>query len=155
MSDENSSETDKERVDRELIELLNGLRVLLPGVQVLFAFLLSVPFANGFTSTTDFQRDLFFVTLITAAAATVLLAAPAAQHRMLFRSGAKEKLLKRANAYAVAGSLALGAAACSGVLLITDFVFDRWLAFVTAALVAVMTGWAWFVQPLRHRARHE
>ncbi len=152
MSDENSSETDKERVDRELIELLNGLRVLLPGVQVLFAFLLSVPFANGFPTTTDFQRDLFYVTLVAAALATALLAAPAAQHRMLFRSGAKEKLLKRANAYAVGGSLCLGAAVSTGVLLITDVVFDRWLAFLTAALVAAVTGWAWFLQPLRHRA---
>ena len=151
MSDQNSSETEKERADRELIELLNGLRVLLPGVQVLFAFLLSVPFASGFPSTTDFQRDLFFVTLVAAAIATVLLAAPAAQHRMLFRSGAKDKLLKRSNGYAVAGSLALGTAVSTGVLLITDVVFDRWLAFVTAAVVAAVTGWAWFLQPLRHR----
>src|SRR3712207_6654331 len=78
-------ETRKERIDRELMELLNELRVALPGVQFLFAFLLVVPFQQRGAELTDFQRDVYFVTLVAAAVATGLLIAPAAQHRVLFR----------------------------------------------------------------------
>ena len=103
-----SGESHKERVDRELIELLNELRVALPGVQFLFAFLLIVPFQQTRDQLTDFQRDLYFVALLAAAVATVLLIAPAAQHRVLFRQKDKEKLLRRSNVYAVAGLIVLG-----------------------------------------------
>src|SRR5688572_7903121 len=97
---ESSAESRKERVDRELIELLNELRVALPGVQFLFAFLLIVPFQQTREQLTDFQRDVYFVSLLAAAVATVLLIAPAAQHRILFRQKDKEKLLRRSNWYA-------------------------------------------------------
>ena len=98
-----TGESDKERIDRELIELLNGLRVILPGVQVLFAFLLAVPFASRFAEADAFQRDVLLVTAVAAAVSTVLLIAPAAQHRVLFRAQAKEELLRRANRFALAG----------------------------------------------------
>src|SRR3954471_7210178 len=88
-------ETRKERIDRELIELLNELRVALPGVQFLFAFLLIVPFQQTINKVTDFQRGIYFVALAAAAVATTLLIAPAAQHRVLFRQYDKENLLKR------------------------------------------------------------
>ena len=86
-------ETHSQRVNRELIELLNELRVALPGVQVLFAFLLAVPFAQGFAQTNDFQRDLFFGTLLATAISTALLIAPSAYHRMNFRERDKERML--------------------------------------------------------------
>jgi hypothetical protein len=79
------AESEKERVDRELIELLNELRVALPGVQVLFAFLLTIPFARGFPGTTRAERDVYFVALVSAVVSTVLLMAPSAYHRILFR----------------------------------------------------------------------
>src|SRR3712207_1935931 len=88
-------ESHKERVDRELLELLNELRVALPGVQFLLAFLLIVPFQETIDRITDFQRDVYFVALAAAAIATALLIAPAAQHRVLFRQAEKEALLHR------------------------------------------------------------
>src|SRR4051794_39707081 len=90
-SDENRSQ----RINRELMELLNELRVGLPGVQFLFAFLLVVPFQQRGGQTTEFQKDVYFVTLVAAAVATALLIAPAAQHRVLFRQHDKERLLRR------------------------------------------------------------
>src|SRR5437764_5244862 len=90
-------ETRHERIDRELIELLNELRVALPGVQVLFAFLLTVPFTQRFGHTTAIERDIYFVTLILAALSCVLLIAPSSQHRLLFRKRDKEALLLRSN----------------------------------------------------------
>src|SRR5918997_594904 len=113
-------ETHKERVDRELIELLNELRVALPGVQFLLAFLLIVPFQETIDRTTDFQRDVYFVALAAAAVATALLIAPAAQHRVLFRQHDKESLLHRSSRSAYAGLLVLMIAIVTAVLLVTD-----------------------------------
>jgi hypothetical protein len=95
-------------LDRELIELLNELRVALPGVQVLFAFLLAVPFANGWERVTDLQRDVFFVAFLATAAASILLIAPSAHHRLRWREGDKEQMLRRAGLTAalVAGGFA-------------------------------------------------
>src|SRR5918999_1558817 len=92
-----SEETHSQRVNRELIELLNELRVALPGVQVLFAFLLAVPFAQGWAQTNDFQRDLFFGILLATAISTALLIAPSAYHRMNFRARDKERMLLTSN----------------------------------------------------------
>jgi len=95
------------RLDRELIELLNELRVALPGVQVLFGFLLTVPFSQGWSKVTDTERLVFFGTFLSTALATALLIAPSAQHRILWRAGDKEALLKRANALAILGTMFL------------------------------------------------
>src|SRR6185312_15038118 len=110
----------KDELNRELIELLNELRVALPGVQVLFAFLLTVPFANGWTRTTDLQRDLYFVTLLLTALATIFLIAPSAYHRIRFRSHDKLALIVYANRFVVAGLVLLALAmSCAGTL-VTD-----------------------------------
>src|SRR5215208_6031796 len=105
-----AGETRKERVDRELIELLNKLRVALPGVQFLFAFLLIVPFQQTVDRITDFQRTVYFVSLLSAAVASALLIAPAAQHRVRFRQKEKEALLRRSSRSAFAGLLVLALA---------------------------------------------
>src|SRR5918997_1649284 len=105
--DLNPDEGDKERVDRELIELLNELRVALPGVQVLFAFLLVVPFSQRFDVLSASDRRVFFAPLLGPAAASAFLIAPSAHHRIRFRSGNKERMLKVANGLAVAGMVAL------------------------------------------------
>ena len=152
---ESSPESRKERVDRELIELLNELRVALPGVQFLFAFLLIVPFQQTRDQLTDFQRDLYFVALLAAAVATVLLIAPAAQHRIMFRQKDKEKLLRRSNQYAVAGLMVLGLAICAAILLVVDVLFSLRLAWVAAGAVAVMLAITWVAIPFWRRSRTE
>ena len=152
---DSSGETHKERVDRELIELLNELRVALPGVQFLFAFLLIVPFQQTRDSLTDFQRDLYFVALIAAAVATVLLIAPAAQHRILFRQKDKDKLLRRSNIYAIAGLIVLGVAICAAILLVVDVLFSLPLAWIASGAIAVMLAIAWVAIPFWRRSRTE
>ena len=148
-------ETHKERIDRELIELLNELRVALPGVQFLFAFLLVVPFSRGVDRMTDFQRDVYLVALVAAAIATVLLIAPAAQHRVLFRQRDKEALLRRSNRSAFAGLVVLALAVCSALLLVVDVLFDRTLAWTVSLTVAAVLTWWWLAVPLWFRSRGE
>jgi len=140
-------ETHKERVDREMLELLNELRVALPGVQFLLAFLLIVPFQQTIDRTTDFQRDVYLVALAAAAVATALLIAPAAQHRVLFRQHDKEALLHRSSRSAFAGLLALAVAMTSAVLLVLDVLFSRTLAVTSAGVLAALLAWWWVAVP--------
>jgi hypothetical protein len=144
-----------ERANRELMELLNELRVALPGVQFLFAFLLVVPFQQRGAELTDFQRDVYFATLLAAAVATGLLIAPAAQHRVLFRQHDKEALLRRSNRSATLGLTVLALAIVGAVLLVTDVLFDLTLAWVTAAIVGVLLAWWWIAVPFWKRTRNE
>jgi hypothetical protein len=146
-------ESHAERIDRELMELLNELRVALPGVQFLFAFLLVVPFQQGGSRMTDFQRDVYFVTLMAAVVATALLIAPAAQHRALFRQHDKEGLLRRSNRNAFLGLTVLALALVSAVLLVTDVLFSLPQAVIAAAVVAVLVGWMWIGSPIVQRMR--
>src|SRR3954462_5074719 len=148
-------ETRKERIDRELIELLNELRVALPGVQFLFAFLLVVPFQQKGSQITEFQRGIYFVALAAAALATALLIAPAAQDRILLRQSDKEALLRRSNRSGLAGLLALGVAICAALFLVVDVVFTRPLAWVTAGALALLLVWWWLAVPLSQRARNQ
>jgi hypothetical protein len=141
----------KQRVNRELSELLNELRVALPGVQVLFAFLLSVPFQQRFSAVTTFQRDVYYATLLMAALSIVLLIAPAAQHRVLFRMADKEPMLFRSNKYATTGLLCLGAALTAAILLVTSYLFDSALAVITASVATVLILVFWVVVPLLRR----
>jgi hypothetical protein len=150
--DDSPGESHKERVDRELLELLNELRVALPGVQFLFAFLLVVPFQQRGADLTEFQRDVYFITLLAAAVATGLLIAPAAQHRVLFRQQDKEALLRRSNKSAFAGLVVLAIAIVAAVLLVTDVVFDLTQAWITAGAVALLLVWWWIAVPLWKRA---
>ncbi|WP_406284029.1 DUF6328 family protein [Embleya sp. NBC_00896] len=146
-------ETPKERLDRELNELLQGLRVAIPGVQFMFAFLLTVPFASGFARVTEFQRDVFLVALISTLLSSVCFIAPAVQHRMLFRSGAKDVLLRRSNRYGIAGSITLAVAMTSAVLLVVDYLFGRTWALSIALPLAALITWVWLLQPLITRKR--
>jgi hypothetical protein len=144
-------EGEKERRDRELIELLNELRVVLPGVQVLFAFLLTVPFSNGYSKMTVLQRDMYFVTFLATALATILLIAPSTYHRLLFRRGDKERMLYTSNRMTIAGTVFLAVAIASAVFVITDVLFGvAWAASVAAA-AALTLAWFWYVLPLRRR----
>lgn len=146
-------ETRKERIDRELIELLNELRVALPGVQFLFAFLLIVPFQQTARNLTTFQLDVYFVALLASAVASGLLIAPAAQHRVLFRAHEKEKLLARSHRSAFAGLVVLAVAICSALLLVVDVLFSRTQAWLTAGGVGLLLAWWWIAVPFWHRAR--
>jgi hypothetical protein len=149
----NESESNKERVDRELIELLNELRVALPGVQVLFAFLLTVPFAQGFTSTTQFERDLFFGILCTTAISAALLISPSAWHRIHFRQSDKEHLLKISNSLTIVGLAFLATSMTGAVTLIANVVFNEtWLTVTSAVVAVVIFGTLWAILPLMRRA---
>jgi hypothetical protein len=143
----------REDLNRELIELLNELRVALPGVQVLFAFLLAVPFAAGWKRVTDFQRDVFFVAFLCTAAATALLIAPSAYHRLRWREHDKEHMLELSNRLAIAGMAMLAFAISASVFLITDILFDLWEAVLVATLVTGGFAWLWYGLPLWRRAR--
>jgi hypothetical protein len=147
------AETSKERIDRELLELLNELRVALPGVQVLFAFLLTVPFTQRWTTVTTFQRDVYFITLLCSALSSALLIAPSAQHRLLFRQREKEKLLFVANWLTLVGLGFLALAIIGVVLLITDVLFDATMtAVVTIASAVPFLVW-WYAYPFARRLR--
>jgi hypothetical protein len=146
-------ESPKERVDRELIELLNGLRLILPGVQVLLAFLLTVPFSSGFPKATGTERALYFVTVLLTVGAVAALTAPAAYHRIRFREGDKERMLFTSNGFAIAG-LALLALAMTGVVfLITDVLFGTPVAIPVGVVVLAILGGAWFAVPLSRKVR--
>ena len=148
-----ADESEKERVDRELIELLNELRVALPGVQVLFGFLLIVPFSNGWKHTTDFQRDVYVFAVLATALSTLLLIAPSAHHRLEFRAGDKQYLLKLANQLAIAGVAVLALAMSAAIFLVVDVVLQRnWATAVAAVTVAAFTV-AWFGIPIWRRWR--
>jgi hypothetical protein len=152
---EADGETRQERVNRELIELLNELRVALPGVQFLFAFLLIVPFQQTVDRITEFQGDVYFVALVSAAVATALLIAPAAQHRVLFRQQDKEALLRRGSRSAFLGLVVLALAICSALLLVVDVLFSRTQAWVTSGAVGGLLLLWWVLVPFWHRSRND
>jgi hypothetical protein len=152
-------ESAEQRHNRELIELLNELRVALPGVQVLFAFLLAVPFANGFPKLSPTGRDVFFAAFIATALSTVLLIAPSSYHRLRWRQHDKERMLVISNALTIAGLLCLAVAITCTVFVITDFLFHTaWAATFTAFIGALFVV-LWYGLPLaaairdRQRAR--
>ena len=142
-----------ERLDRELIELLNELRVALPGVQVLFGFLLTVPFSQGWSEVTESERRVFFVTFISTAIATALLIAPSAQHRILWRAQDKEALLRRANILALSGTFFLAVAVTGAVWVVTDLIYREAPTALVTAGIAGLFAWIWFAAPLIRRAR--
>lgn len=146
-----AEESKKERIDRELIELLNELRVALPGVQVLFAFLLIVPFSNGYARMTAGQKDILFAVFVSTALATAFLIAPSANHRILFRQQDKERLLVRSNRQAIAGLCFLALSVIGVIALITDVIFDSVTATLTAAGIAIVIVILWFAFPIYRR----
>jgi len=150
MNDERPSqdETPKERADRELIELLNELRVVLPGITVLLGFLLAVPFAKGWTRVTEFQRDVFVVAFLSTAVAIALLAAPSSYHRLRFRHGNKEHLVKIGNRLAIAGIAAAAVSLLAVVVLVMDYVVSRGAAIAAAASLFAVVALLWYGLPL-------
>ena len=150
-SSSGGEESHSERVNRELIELLNELRVALPGVQVLFAFLLAVPFAQGFTQTSDFQRDLYFGTLLATAISSALLIAPSAYHRINFRERDKERMLLTSNAFTIIGLVFLALAIVGAVALIADFVYGPAVPVISALAGVALFAALWFIVPVVRR----
>jgi amino acid transporter len=150
MDDERSpqEETPKERADRELIELLNELRVVLPGITVLLGFLLAVPFAKGWARVTDFQRDVFVVAFLSTAVSVALLAAPSSYHRLRFRHGNKERMVKIGNGLAIAGIAAAAVSLLAVVVLVMDYVVSRGAAIAAAASFFVVVAVLWYGLPL-------
>lgn len=142
----------KERVDRELNEMLEEVRVAIPGAEVLFAFLLGVAFTSRFEEATDLQRDVYFTTLLLTAGATALLIAPTAYHRLDFRDGDKERLLFAGTHMAIAALAMLLCAICGVVFLVADVLYGTAPAAVAAGLVAAWFGVFWFVLPLASRS---
>lgn len=148
-------ETEEERLDRNLSELLQELRIALPGVQVLFAFLLAVPFQQNFTKISEFEKRVYFATLLLTALSAALLIAPTAYHRLTFRYQQKHRLVFVSNRLAIAGLLTLALAMTCAVMLITDVLFGTVTTIVTVAFVVAMFGLLWVALPLRRRLRYQ
>jgi hypothetical protein len=146
-------ETEEERADRNLSDLLQELRVALPGVQVLFAFLLTVPFTQRFSDLSDFEEKLYFGVLISVALATVMLAAPTAGHRILFRRQQKEFIVTLSNTLALIGLSLLAVAMCGAIALISDFIFGTTTAVITTVVMASAFAGFWFLGPIRRRQK--
>ncbi len=144
-------ETEAERLDRNTAELVSELRVAATGVQVLFAFLLIVPFNNRWTKVTAFERHVYYVTLLAVAVAAVLLIAPSVQHRILFRYGQKAYIVKLGNRLAIIASGFMAVGITGIVVLISDFLFGHLAAGVGGVCAAVFTTWLWFAIPLAKR----
>ena len=148
-----SEETKDERLNRELIELLNELRVALPGVQMLFGFLLAVPFTNRFPTITETQRHVYYFTFLGTAAATIFLIAPTAYHRLRFRQHDKEQLLQTATRLTIAGTACLAAALSGAVYLVSDLLFHTAATALAAAAAVGLLLWLWYGLPLLRRLR--
>jgi Family of unknown function (DUF6328) len=146
-------ESEDERLDRNLAELLGELRVALPGVQVLFAFLLTVPFSQRFNSVTPVQETVYFGTLMCTAVACALLIAPSVHHRVLFRLQEKEHIVKFSNSLTIAGLAFLAVAMTGVVMLITDVLFGPAATAGTTAGIALLFVVLWYLLPLRRRAK--
>lgn len=134
-----------------MIELLNELRVAMPGVQILFGFLLTVPFAARFDRVTTFQRDVYFATVLLAALCTACLIAPSAAHRLLFHQHERPWLIEHANRMLIAGLGFLGLALVGAILLVTDFLFDGAVVVLAPAGLALVLAVLWFARPLSRR----
>ena len=147
-------ETEEERLDRNLGELLGELRVALPGVQVLFAFLLVVPFNTRFTTLSSGQKHLYLASLLFAGVASALLIAPAAHHRVTFRLQDKRYLVLAANRLAIVGLACLAIAMTAAIALVTDVVFGNDTAIAAAAGIGLLFLSLWGLLPLRRRMRH-
>ena len=144
-------ETPEERADRNLSELLQELRVALPGVQVLFAFLLIVPFSQGFDGLTNFQKELYFGVLLATALTTALLIGPTAHHRLLFRMRDKEHLVRVSNRMTLAGLAVLALSLTGAVLLISDILFKTAPTIVFTGITGLVLVTLWGLLPLLRR----
>jgi len=144
---------EQEKRDRQMIELLNELRVALPGVQLLFGFLLTVPFSQRFGDTTSFQRNVFYVTLVSAACSTICFIAPSAVHRLRFHQNERAYVIESANKLLIAGLAFLAMAIICAVLLITDVLYSGPRVVIYVGAIALMLVFLWFIRPLYRHAR--
>ena len=142
------SAKEEKDLDRELIELLNELRVTLPGVQVLFAFLLIAPFSQGFDKVNDLQKYAYLLALVFAALGSAFLIAPTPYHRIRFRDRDKEMMLRVANRLALAGTVCLAVGISSALFFVTDFLFRSPVPALVTALVVGVIATFWYVLPL-------
>jgi hypothetical protein len=140
-------EDPNERLDRELIELLNELRVALPGVQVLLAFLLTVPFTQRFTELGSGDRGIYFVAVIAAALASACFIAPSAHHRVRFRQGVKESIIRTANVCAIVGMVFVAVAVGASAYLVTDLLYAGGVAAIVGGGLVAVTLLLWFLVP--------
>jgi cation transport ATPase len=147
------TEEQQEQLNRQMTELLNELRVAMPGVQVLFGFLLAVPFQQRFQDVNDFQRDVYFVTLLAAMTATAFLIAPSAYHRIAFGQHEKPNIILVGTVQFVCALVALAIAMNGAVLLVTDFIFGATTAIVTFVITGSLFAWLWFGIGLWRRMR--
>jgi hypothetical protein len=152
-SDAERNETQLERCDRNLTELLQEVRVVQTGVQVLFAFLLMAPLSPGFGDLSSLQRIEYFVTLVLSGAAALLLIAPTAYHRLLFRQGDKEYLVKVANRLTIAGLAAVALAMAGALVFVTSILFGQSAALVAGIATGAAAVTLWCALPLARRRR--
>lgn len=148
---EGRNETDLERLDRNLNELLQELRVTQTGVQVLFAFLLALPFAQRFEQVTALQKGVYLATLLFSAAATAFLIAPVAHHRLVFRLNDKARVVFLANLFAIAGIAFLALAMTSAIFLAVDVLYRAPLVAIVTAGIGSLFALLWFVLPVARR----
>jgi cobalamin synthase len=150
---EDTRSKDERKRDRQMVELLNELRIALPGVQILFAFLLTVPFSQRFSHVTDFQRNLFYATLLATAASAICLIAPTATHRLRFHQRERAYIVESSNRLLIGGLVFLAMAIVGALLLITDVLYglgDRWAYPVAVSAFLVVL---WFGRPLLRHVR--
>jgi hypothetical protein len=145
--DDDRSKESRKR-DRQMVELLQELRIALPGVQILFAFLLTVPFAQGFQRTTSFQRNLFYGVLIATAISTICFIAPTATHRLRFHRSDRAYIIETSNQLLIAGLVFLGLAIVGAIVLVTDYMFDGVAVWLYPGLMAILLAGLWFARPL-------
>jgi Ca2+/Na+ antiporter len=150
-----AEEGQKERVDRELIELLNELRVALPGIQILFAFLLVLPFQQGFASVSETDRLIYVVALLASAIASALLIAPSVYHRLNFRHPNKERMLRDSNVLLIAGTYFTAVGIGCSIYLVADVVYGPGAAVLVTVLAMAVYAALWIALPLRRRQDRE
>ena len=150
-----ADETEKERVDRELIELLNEVRVALPGVQVLFAFLLILPFPQGFSKTSEVDRLVYTIALLFSATAAGLFIAPSAYHRLNFRRDVKEEMLFDSNKLVTAGLFCTAIGIACSVYVVVDVVQGGIAAAIATIAALLLYGVLWLALPLARRGEPE
>ncbi len=153
MTPEHRTEEEQERQNRRLIELLNEIRVAMPGVQVLFGFLLTVPFQQRFADATTFQRDVYFFTLIASALATALFIAPIAYHRVMFGEGERPHIIRVGTHLLILGLVALALAMNAAILLVCDVLFGPATVVVTVVATSSLFAWLWFGMGLLRKRR--
>jgi hypothetical protein len=148
-----AEEDEAGRLDRELIELLNELRVALPGVQVLFAFLLAMPFTQRFEELAARDKAVFFAGLLATLVASALLIAPTAYHRLRFRDHDKEQLIRTSNRLVLFGMGFVAIAMTCSVFVVAEFVYGGVVGTIVAIGTALLFGWFWYALPLRRELR--